>query len=272
MMGRLEHERRESGRAVLRAQEQERSRIAQDLHDEVNQALTGDPAAARGDDGRRAAAPASPSSPRPRRSPRRRWRSCCTSPASCARPRSTTTASSPALALADRRLRRAHGHPRALRAADGRRCPTLSDEEQLVIYRVTQESLSNVAQHAGASRVDVELNSRRAHGAARARRRHAASSDRNGRGRNRPRRLRHARAGAAGRRPSRRSSPRPARAPPSNSPWEPHEDPHRRRPRHRARRPEAADRPPAGHGGRRGGRGRRRRRSSARCSPGPTCA
>ena len=37
---RLEDERRESGRAVLRAQEQERSRIAQDLHDEVNQALT----------------------------------------------------------------------------------------------------------------------------------------------------------------------------------------------------------------------------------------
>ena len=36
--------------------------------------------------------------------------------------------------------------------------PNLSDEEQLVIYRVTQESLSNVAQHAGASRVDVELN------------------------------------------------------------------------------------------------------------------
>ena len=36
--------------------------------------------------------------------------------------------------------------------------PELSDEEQLVIYRVTQESLSNVAQHAGATRVDVELN------------------------------------------------------------------------------------------------------------------
>ena len=33
----------------------------------------------------------------------------------------------------------------------------LSDEEQLVIYRVTQESLSNVAQHAGARHVDVEL-------------------------------------------------------------------------------------------------------------------
>src|SRR5215204_4381670 len=40
MLTRLEVERREAGRAVLRAQEQERSRIAQDLHDEVNQALT----------------------------------------------------------------------------------------------------------------------------------------------------------------------------------------------------------------------------------------
>ena len=37
---RLEDERRDAGRAVLRAQEQERTRIAQDLHDEVNQALT----------------------------------------------------------------------------------------------------------------------------------------------------------------------------------------------------------------------------------------
>ena len=35
--------------------------------------------------------------------------------------------------------------------------PPLSDEEQLVIYRVTQESLSNVAQHAAARHVDVEL-------------------------------------------------------------------------------------------------------------------
>jgi two-component system sensor histidine kinase UhpB len=35
--------------------------------------------------------------------------------------------------------------------------PMLSDEEQLVIYRVTQESLSNVAQHASAGHVDVEL-------------------------------------------------------------------------------------------------------------------
>jgi two-component system sensor histidine kinase UhpB len=37
--------------------------------------------------------------------------------------------------------------------------PLLNDEEQLVLYRVTQESLSNVAQHAQANRVDVELSS-----------------------------------------------------------------------------------------------------------------
>jgi two-component system sensor histidine kinase UhpB len=35
--------------------------------------------------------------------------------------------------------------------------PPLSDDQQLVIYRVTQESLSNVAQHAHANSVEVEL-------------------------------------------------------------------------------------------------------------------
>jgi two-component system sensor histidine kinase UhpB len=35
--------------------------------------------------------------------------------------------------------------------------PDLAPEQQLVVYRVTQESLSNVAQHSGAGNVDVEL-------------------------------------------------------------------------------------------------------------------
>jgi two-component system sensor histidine kinase UhpB len=35
--------------------------------------------------------------------------------------------------------------------------PPLTPEQQLVIYRVTQESLSNIAQHAQARNVEVEL-------------------------------------------------------------------------------------------------------------------
>jgi two-component system sensor histidine kinase UhpB len=154
MLARLEDERRESGRAVLRAQEQERSRIAQDLHDEVNQALTAillRLSATIGD------------APWGLRSELQQTQQL------------VAQAMDELLALA-RQLRPTalddHGLIAALasQVSDfGKRTgvqtsfhhhgelPTLSDEEQLVIFRVTQESLSNVAKHASAHGVDVEL-------------------------------------------------------------------------------------------------------------------
>src|SRR3954447_8910077 len=156
MIDRLEHERREAGRAVLRAQEQERSRIARDLHDEVNQDLTGIllPLEATMSD-------APPHLV-----------------AELADTKALATQAMEELLHLARELRPTalddHGLVPALAsqiAAFGERTgirsrftpplgqlPTFTDEEQLVIYRVTQESLSNVVQHAGATRVDVELN------------------------------------------------------------------------------------------------------------------
>ena len=154
MLARLEHERREAGRAVLRAQEQERSRIAQDLHDEVNQALTAILL--------RLAATIS-DAPWGLRSELQETQEL------------VSQAMDELLSLA-RQLRPTalddHGLVAALasQVSDfGQRTgiqtrfhhhgelPNLTDEEQLVIFRVTQESLSNIAKHSGAGDVDVEL-------------------------------------------------------------------------------------------------------------------
>jgi two-component system, NarL family, sensor histidine kinase UhpB len=156
MVARLEFQRREAGRAAIQAQERERRRIAQDLHDEVNQALTAVSL--------RLQASIEQAPPQLRRE-------------LTETKRLTSQAMEELLALA-RQLRPAvlddHGllpalHSQVSHFADqtgirasfysrGTMRP-LSPEEQLVVYRVTQESLSNVAQHAGAANVEVELSS-----------------------------------------------------------------------------------------------------------------
>jgi two-component system sensor histidine kinase UhpB len=156
MLDRLEQERREAGRNVLRAHEQERQRLAQDLHDEVNQALTAILLRLE------AAIQAAPRELRVELETTKRL---------------ATQAMEELLHLA-RELRPTalddHGLLPALRTqvqdfaertgidASFRRrgeVPALSDEQQLVVYRVTQESLSNIVQHAAAGRVIVELSS-----------------------------------------------------------------------------------------------------------------
>jgi two-component system sensor histidine kinase UhpB len=154
MVARLESERREAGRAAIRAQERERRRIAQDLHDEVNQALTAVSL--------RLQASIEQAPPELRRE-------------LAETKRLSSKAMEELLALA-RQLRPAvlddhgllpalHSQVRDFGDQTGMRTsfnsrgtvPRLTPEQQLVIYRVTQESLSNIAQHSGAQKVDVEL-------------------------------------------------------------------------------------------------------------------
>ncbi len=154
MIGRLEAERRDAGRAAIAAQERERHRIAQDLHDEVNQALTAVSLRLQ------ASIERAPVGLRRELTETKRL---------------SSQAMEELLALA-RQLRpavlddhglipalssqvRHFGEQSGVRATFSARGtpPKLTHERQLVIYRVTQESLSNIAQHAGARKVVVEL-------------------------------------------------------------------------------------------------------------------
>jgi two-component system sensor histidine kinase UhpB len=155
MLDRLEEQRARTANAVLRAQESERARIARDLHDEANQALTGVLL--------RLQATALDAPPELQEELRETQRAA-------------TQAIEELLGLA-RELRPAalddHGLAAALKtkvaefarqtgvAADlevaGADLDALGPEQQIVVYRVVQESLSNVARHAGAGHVQVAL-------------------------------------------------------------------------------------------------------------------
>ena len=169
MMVRLELERREAGRAVLRAQEQERSRIAQDLHDEVNQALTGILLRLQ------ATLSDAPSHLVDELSETKQLATQAMEELlHLARELRPTALDDhglvPALATQIATFGERTGIRTSFRARTAT-LPLLSDEEQLVIYRVTQESLSNVVQHAGASTRRRRAELRRPHAAARPRRR-----------------------------------------------------------------------------------------------------
>jgi two-component system, NarL family, sensor histidine kinase UhpB len=154
MLDRLEDERADSARAALDAQEAERLRVAQELHDEIGQNLTAAllqlgrigkqaPEDLRGeiseaaetvrenlDDLRRIAQRLRP-------------------------PELDELGLVSALAHFSDRLGKRAGL-RIERRFD-RELPVLGHEEELVIYRVAQEALTNVVRHAGATRAELAL-------------------------------------------------------------------------------------------------------------------
>ncbi|MEU9336020.1 sensor histidine kinase [Streptomyces sp. NPDC048290] len=154
MLDRLEHERATSSARALLAQEAERRRIAQELHDEVGQGMTAILLVLK-----RAADDA----PQPLR-------------AELQQVQEITRESLDEVRRLVRRLRpgvledlglvsaltsltgdfAAHTGLRVVRRFDPD-LPALEPETELVLYRVAQESLTNAARHADATRVEVAL-------------------------------------------------------------------------------------------------------------------
>jgi len=154
MLDRLETERRAASQAVLRAQEQERKRLAQDLHDEVNQALTAIMLRLQA-----TIHEAPPELAKELRETQKLAGQAMEELLNLARELRPTALDDHGLLPALRAQVRDFGERTGIHADFRRRgdIPPLTDDQQLVIYRVTQESLSNVAQHADARHVSVEL-------------------------------------------------------------------------------------------------------------------
>jgi two-component system, NarL family, sensor histidine kinase UhpB len=153
MLDRLEDERRESARRALGAQEDERRRIARELHDEIGQQLTG--LLLRTETlARRVPADLKPDVESLREASR---------------------AAAEEVRFIARRLRPEALDELGLQSALLARCAAvesrtgipierhldagldLTEEEEVVVYRVAQEALTNVARHSNAQRASVSL-------------------------------------------------------------------------------------------------------------------
>jgi two-component system sensor histidine kinase UhpB len=157
MLDRLEHERRESASRVLAAQEAERVGIARDLHDEVGQVLTGVLLQL---NSMGASAPALRVELDEARQSVRRALDEVRRISSELRPEMLEHLGlvSALTELATSFARVSGIDVKREFAAD---VPKLAPEVELAIYRIAQESLTNVARHAGATRVTVSLDSGR---------------------------------------------------------------------------------------------------------------
>ena len=154
LLERIEAERRRAGRLQLRAQEEERKRVARDLHDEVNQALTAILL--------RLEALTHVAPPRLRdelAETKGLANQAMGELLQLARQLRPTALDDhgfvPAIEEQLRRFKAQYGIATRL-STDGD-LDDLGSDQQLVLYRVTQEALNNIARHAGASNVSVDI-------------------------------------------------------------------------------------------------------------------
>ncbi len=154
MLDRLEGERRDSVRRASAAQEEERRRLAAELHDEIGQSLTAlalqlDRLAKQSPDGTRAQAASS-------RDAALQIADDVRALARQLRPETLDELGLvPALTNLIERLSARTGL--VIERSLERDLPPLAADAELVIYRVAQESLTNVIRHADARRADVTL-------------------------------------------------------------------------------------------------------------------
>jgi two-component system sensor histidine kinase UhpB len=150
MLQRLEDERRESARRALRAQEAERRRVARELHDELGQTMTG--VLLRIDEAIRSPEDAD------LEEAREEARRSLDDVRRIARDLRPDTLEELGLHSALNGLAVRFARQTGLNVE--RRLghlPPLGDDAEIVVYRVAQEALTNVARHAGAERVAIAL-------------------------------------------------------------------------------------------------------------------
>ena len=154
LLERIEAERLRAGRLQLRAQEEERKRVARDLHDEVNQALTAILL--------RLEALTQVAPPRLKdelSETKRLANQAMGELLQLARQLRPTALDDhgfiPAIQEQLRQFKAQYGIETSLSTQGA--LEDLGSDQQLVLYRVTQEALNNVARHARASSVSVDI-------------------------------------------------------------------------------------------------------------------
>jgi two-component system sensor histidine kinase UhpB len=154
MLVRIEDERRRSGRLVLRAQEEERRRLARDLHDEVNQALTAILLRLQA-----LSQTAPPDLEDELTELKRLVNQAMSELLQLARQLRPTALDDhgllPAMASQVRRFAAQTGIKADLNATG--KSSALAPDEEIAIYRIAQEALANIARHADAKKVEVDL-------------------------------------------------------------------------------------------------------------------